>query len=111
MTVEVNVLNYILRAIPKNLKRKSIISFFSGTEDNLGFSFLSLMLMKDLQKVANESGFVLSGDGVYVEMDLEDGYEGFTLFGNYYRDDDMTEEGDAFFYVDKTGKVTGFNYD
>lgn len=109
--LEINVLEYILKAIPKNSRHNSIKGFFSDFDENIGFDIKNEELMDDLQKIADYDECALSGDGVYVEIDLEDGYEGFTLFGNYFKEDDMTDKGNVFFSVDRDGIVSDVDYD
>jgi hypothetical protein len=108
--LEINVLEYILKAIPKKLRHNSIKAFFSdGGDVEIGFDVKDEELMDDLQKIADYDEHVLSGDGVYVEIKIDESYEGFTLFGNY--DDDDEADGNTFFDVDKDGIVFDVNYD
>ena len=114
--MKVNVLKYIVDEIlkrpkPKDAKRVFVMSFFEDQDCNIEFDVEDKKLMNDLQKIADTSKFTLSGDGVWFEMDLEDGYNGSTLFGNYWRDAEMILDGDVFFHVNKEGVIYAVDFD
>jgi hypothetical protein len=107
-----NVLEFILKGCPKDIRHDFLIGLFytgKGDVNAVEFDIKSDALMRVLQK---ETEFDLTGNGVYVEMDLEEGYEGFTLFGNYVREEDEDNEyGDAFWYIEKFGEITDADFD
>jgi hypothetical protein len=81
---------------------------FGDSDDIIEFDIVDKDLMSALQNIASEEEIDLIGNGVFVEINFEEGYEGATLFGNFDREG---EEGDAFFHVDRNGIIVATDFD
>lgn len=102
-----NVMEYVLKGIlkrGKDVRQVFLMGIFGRQSHDIEFDIADPELMRILQKETDED---LTGDGVFVEISLEDGFKGISLYGNfsYYEDEGEIEEGDIVFHTNSKGDI------